>query len=286
VAQNAPAETGTKKGIDIFGIVAIVGGLFMVLGSWIAFEHGNPSSLAQPSPPIIVFGGTFAALFIAFPPAVVLNFPKLLGKALTIHTEDPVLVVQTFVRLAERARREGLLSLEEEAQGLPSEFMRNGIQEVVDGTPLEQIQLLLETEISSMEERHKLGADVFEQGGGFAPTMGIIGTVLGLMSTLGSLSTAGTESLGESIAVAFIATFMGILSCNFFWLPIAKRLRRKSEEEVAYYRMIVEGILAIQAGDSPRVVGAKLEGFLPPHEKARLRAAEQSGSAATAAAAA
>jgi chemotaxis protein MotA len=284
VAQNPPASSGTKKGFDIFALVGVFGGLLGVMGSWIAFEHGNVASLAQASPPIIVFGGTFACLLIAFPPAVVFNFPKYLMKALTIHQEDPVVVVQTFARLAERARREGLLSLEEEAQTLPSAFMRNGIQEVVDGTPLEQIQLLLETEIECMEERHKLGADVFEQGGGFAPTMGIVGTVLGLMSTLGSLADSGTEQLGESIAVAFVATFFGILSANFFWLPMAKRLRRKSEEEVAYYRMIVEGILAIQAGDSPRVVGAKLEGFLPPAQKARLRAAEQSGSFATAAA--
>jgi chemotaxis protein MotA len=283
VAQNQPASTGTQRGFDVFTIVGVVGGLIGVLGSWIAFESGNLAALAQPSPPIIVFGGTFACLLIAFPAPVVLAFPRYLRKALFVEREDPVVVVQTFVRLAERARREGLLSLEEEAQTLPSEFMRNGIQEVVDGTPLEQIQLLLETEISSMEERHKLGADVFEQGGGFAPTMGIIGTVLGLMSTLASLSTSGTETLGEHIAVAFVATFFGILSANFFWLPIAKRLRRKSEEEVAYYHMVVEGILAIQAGDAPRLVGAKLEGFLPPAERARLHAAEQGATAAAAA---
>ena len=283
MAQNAPAGSGTHKSFDIFGVVGIVGGLIGVLGSWILWEHGNIGALLAPSPPIIVFGGTFAALFISFPPQVVLGFPNYLRKALFIEQEDPVAVVQTFVRLAERARREGLLSLEEEAQTLSNEFMRAGIQEVVDGTPLEQIQLLLETEIGAMEERHKLGADVFEQGGGYAPTMGIIGTVLGLMSTLGSLAESGTEQLGESIATAFIATFMGILSCNFFWLPLAKRLRRKSEEEIGYYRMIVEGILAIQAGDAPRLVGAKLEGFLPPHEKARLRAAEQAGAVTAAA---
>ena len=283
MAQNAPASSGTHKSFDIFGVVGIVGGLIGVLGSWILWEHGNIGALLAPSPPIIVFGGTFAALFISFPPQVVLGFPNYLRKALFIEQEDPVAVVQTFVRLAERARREGLLSLEEEAQTLSNEFMRAGIQEVVDGTPLEQIQLLLETEIGAMEERHKLGADVFEQGGGYAPTMGIIGTVLGLMSTLGSLAESGTEQLGESIATAFIATFMGILSCNFFWLPLAKRLRRKSEEEIGYYRMIVEGILAIQAGDAPRLVGAKLEGFLPPHEKARLRAAEQAGAVTAAA---
>jgi chemotaxis protein MotA len=283
VAQNQPANTGTQKGFDVFTLVGVLGGLAGVLGSWILWENGKIASLAQPSPPVIVFGGTFACLLVAFPAPVVLAFPKYLAKAFFVEKEDPVFVVQTFVRLAERARREGLLSLEEEAQTLPSQFMRNGIQEVVDGTPLEQIQLLLETEIAAMEERHRLGADVFEQGGGFAPTMGIIGTVLGLMSTLASLSTAGTESLGEHIAVAFVATFFGILSSNFFWLPIAKRLKRKSEEEVTYYRMVVEGILAIQAGDAPRLVGAKLEGFLPPAEKARLRTAEQ-GATATAAA--
>jgi chemotaxis protein MotA len=275
-----------KARVDLGTPIGIVLGLVAVVGSWVVFEGGSLAALtANVSPMIIVFGGTLMCLLIAFPLPVVLNLPRYLRKAFMDDAEDPVVIVRTFVRLAEKARREGLLSLEEEARAIPDEFLRNGIQEVVDGTPPEEIKDLLEAEIAEMEARHRLGADLFEQGGGFAPTMGIIGTVLGLMSTLGSMAHEGTESLGEHIAVAFIATFFGILSSNFVWLPLAKRLRRKSETEVAYRRMIVEGILGIQAGSPPRLVGAKLESFLSPADRARLRRGGEPGGAAAPAAA-
>jgi chemotaxis protein MotA len=238
---------------------------------------------ANASPFIIVLGGTVLTLTIAFPLPTVLKFPKFLLKSMQNEAEDPLEVLATFRQLAEKARREGLLSLEDQAQQIENEFLRQGIQEVVDGTPPEQIQVLLETRIGEMEARHREGIALFEQGGGFSPTMGIIGTVLGLMSTLGSLAEAGTEQLGESIATAFIATFIGIMSANLFWLPLSQRLRKKSEEEASHLRMLVEGILAIQAGDAPRLVQTKLEGYLSPADKRRaqrLASGTPSGAAA------
>lgn len=277
MAQTAPAHGATKK-FDPGVPIGLSVGIFMTIGAWILFEHGQISMLfGNPSPWMVVVGGTIATLMMAFPMHIVTKFPKYMGKAFFEEHEDPLVAVQTFVRLAEKARREGLLSLEDEAQNLESEFVREGIQEVVDGTPPEQIQELLEIRISEMEARHHEGMALFEAGGGFAPTMGIIGTVLGLMSTLGSLATAGTDQLGASIATAFIATFIGILSANLFWLPLAQRLRRRSHEEVQHRSMMVAGILAIQAGDAPRLVRTKLEGFLAPADKHRSQQAAQGG---------
>jgi chemotaxis protein MotA len=261
-------------------------GLVVMMGAFI-YEGGDPTSLVLPSPIMIVFGGTFCALFAAFPLPTVLRLPKVFSKAISSEHEDPLEAVQTFVRLADKARREGLLSLEDEASGLHDQFMKDGIQEVVDGTPPEQISELLEIRISEMEARHKEGFSMFEQAGAFAPTMGIIGTVLGLVVVLGGLANSDAGELGHAIAVAFIATLYGVMTANLFWLPIGGRLKRKSEEEVAHKRMIIEGILAIQAGDAPRLVRTKLEGFLSPADRVRSQqASERAGAGAAAPAAA
>ncbi|HEU5315057.1 MAG TPA: motility protein A [Chloroflexota bacterium] len=273
MAANPPA--GPKKSFDAFGIGGVLFGL-IAIGVAFIIEGGDLSSLVLPSPFIIVFGGTFAALLAAFPFPTVMKLGKVFQKALFAEKEDPLEAVQTFVRLADKARREGLLSLEDEAAALHDEFMKDGIQEVVDGTPPEQISELLEIRIAEMEARHKECFTMFLAAGGFGPTMGIIGTVLGLVVVLAGLATAGTDQLGHSIATAFIATLYGILSANIFWLPMGERLKGRSAEEVAHKRMIVEGILAIQAGDAPRLVRSKLEGFLSPADRKRsAQAAER-----------
>ena len=278
MAANPPG--GPKRSLDPFGIGGVLVGL-AAIGTAFIMEHGDLSSLVLPSPFIIVFGGTFAALTASFPLPTVMKLPKVLSKAMFVEKEDPLEAVQTFVRLADKARREGLLSLEDEAAQLHDEFMKDGIQEVVDGTPPEQISELLEIRISEMEARHKEGFTMFAAAGGFAPTMGIIGTVLGLVVVLAGLATAGTESLGASIATAFIATLYGILTANIFWMPMAERLKGRSNEEVAHKRMVVEGILAIQAGDAPRLVRSKLEGFLSPADRKRsTQAAERAAGGA------
>jgi chemotaxis protein MotA len=272
VAANPPA--GPKKALDPFGLGGVLIGL-VAIGTAFLMEGGDLASLVLPSPIIIVFGGTFAALCAAFPFPVVARLPKVFMKVLFTEHEDPLEAVQTFVRLADKARREGLLSLEDEAAGLHDHFMKDGIQEVVDGTPPEQISELLEIRIAEMEARHKEGFSMFLACGGFSPTMGIIGTVLGLVVVLGGLADADAGALGHSIAVAFIATLYGVLMANIFWLPIGERLKGRSLEEVSHKRMIVEGILAIQAGDAPRLVRTKLEGFLSPSDRVRSKQAAE-----------
>ena len=274
MAQNSPASPGPKSAFDIGTPAGLALGFGAIIVAFL-MEGGSIVALIQISAGLIVFGGTFATLLIAFPLKTVMGLPKYLAKAFFEVKDDPLVTVNTFVRLADKARREGLLSLEDEAQHLENAFVRDGIQEVVDGTPPERIQEILEIRIAEMEARHREGKEVFEGAGGFAPTMGIIGTVMGLVTTLSKLATAGTESLGESISTAFIATLYGIMSANLFWLPVAARLKRRSDEEVSHMRMMVAGILAIQAGEGSRAVRTILEGFLSPADVARLHSGSQ-----------
>src|SRR6185437_9061103 len=153
-----------------------------------------------------------------------------------------------------------LLALEQETDGLDA-FIKKGVMMVVDGSDPSLVRDVLEGEISATEQRHKKGIGLMEAMGGFAPTMGIIGTVMGLVNVLSHLD--DPSELGHSIAGAFIATLYGVLSANVFWLPIGERLKQRNKEEVALKTLAVEGVLSVQAGDNPRVVREKLEAFLP-----------------------
>ena len=284
MAETPAAAHGPKQSFDIGTPVGVLVGFALLIFAFV-LEEGKPATLISISSMVIVFGGTSMALTGAFPLPVVLRFPAFLRKCFFTDHEDAIVTIQTFKRLADKARREGLLSLEDEAQHLENEFLKDGIQEVVDGTPPETIRELMENKISEMQERHKVGKEFMANGGGFAPTMGIIGTVMSLVVTLGGLAEFGTEVLGEKISVAFIATLYGVMTANLFWNPMSNRLKLKSEEEVLHMNLMITGILAIQAGDAPRLVQTKLESFLTPAERTRLRSAgEGAGAGAPAAA--
>src|ERR1700753_1107751 len=173
--------------------------------------------------------------------------------------------VQQLVGFAEQARREGLLALDGQTAEIEDEFTRKGLQLVVDGSDPEWVREVLEAEIDGMIARHHEGAGPFEKAGGFAPTMGIIGTVMGLVHVLQNLSAPST--LGPAISGAFIATLMGVGSANVVYLPIANRLKQLSAQEVELRTLTLEGILSIQAGDNPRLVSEKLMSYVPPAER-------------------
>lgn len=214
---------------------------------------------------MIVFGGTIGATMVCFRLGDFLNLGKYLSVAIKENKMDLPELIREMVRYAEMARKEGLLTLEEMISNIHNDFLRKGIQLIVDGTDPGLVKEILEIEISYMEERHHTAALVFQSAGGFAPTMGIIGTVMGLVNVLANLS--DTSRLGPAISSAFIATFYGIFSANVFWLPIANKLKVGSKEEAAARQIIIEGILSIQAGEHPRVIGEKLTSFLPPSKR-------------------
>jgi chemotaxis protein MotA len=234
-------------------LIALLGGAMM--------EGTSPAKLVMVPAFVIVFGGTIGAALVSFPLSVALQLPKCLQIAIKEVHHDLTHVVDTFVKLSDRARREGLLALEQEASSLEP-FTRRGIQMVVDGSDPALVREILEADIDAMRERHRPGAAMLEAMGGYSPTMGIIGTVMGLVHVLENLSEP--DKLGPLIASAFLATLYGIFFANALFLPLGAKLKGKSGEEAHLKQLIVEGILAVQSGDNPRVVREKLDAYLPP----------------------
>jgi chemotaxis protein MotA len=248
--------------MDLATILGLVLG-FALITVVMILDGGSPAELfSAPQAILLTIGGALIATIISYPMSSLGKIPKWFMKAFFSKKENPVEVIDTLTKMADKARREGLLALEEESKKLENEFMRKGIMMGVDGVDASQVRAILETDIHHMEERHHSGIGFFEKCGGYGPTMGIIGTVMGLISVLQELDNPG--ELGHSIAVAFLATLWGILSANLIWLPLAGKLRSNSQEEVAYKQLVMEGILCLQAGENPRIVREKLMAFLPP----------------------
>ena len=256
--------------MDISTIAGLVVG-FGALALSVTLEGGSLGALWSVPAFIIVMGGTLGAALISFPKQYIIGLPKLIGQAFKEPkgAMSPVQVVSFFVELANKARREGLLSLEEEGAKVKDDFMRKGIQLIVDGVDPKVVREILETDAGLMGQRHLGGYSVLDAMGGFAPTMGIIGTVMGLVNVLGNLSEPG--ELGPAIAVAFIATLYGVGTANLLWLPLGSKLKRKSEAEVYLRELMTEGILSVQAGDNPRIVKDKLDAFLAPVQRKKAK---------------
>ena len=255
--------------MDLSTIIGIIAGFGSLLIGFI-LEGGSPASLGGLSAAIIVFGGTAGAVITSFPLSELKKFPQWIKTAFTSQSFGTTEAYETLVRFAEKARREGLLSLEQELETVTDGFTRSGLQLVIDGTDPEITREILESNIAVLEKRNKVGISAFEAAGGYSPTFGIIGTVMGLVMVLGNLS--DVEALSHSIAAAFIATLYGVASANLLWLPIATKLKMKDKAEVSAMEMVLDGILSIQAGENPSILKEKLkthiETILPSEEKA------------------
>ncbi|GAC1319881.1 MAG: flagellar motor protein [Chloroflexota bacterium] len=269
-------------------IIGLSVALLCILGAGVIESGGISIIIALINLPafMIVMGGTMGTVVTSFPLDRVTQMPKIIGAAFKMTSASERQLVNLFVGLAERARREGLLALETEAQSIEDHAIQKGVLLVVDGTDPELVREIMEADVASMSERHEGKYAIFEAAGGYAPTMGIIGTVMGLINVLSHLDQP--SELGHSIAGAFIATLYGILFANVFFLAIAQRLKQRNKEEVARRQLAVEGVLAVQAGDNPRIVRDKLEAFLPEHERGEAAAdgADADGAPAAAQAAA
>lgn len=243
--------------ITTIGGIAI-GMTALILG--ILTEGGQLGAYVGMSAAIIIFGGTIGATVASFPLSVVMNVPRLMIIAFTNQTYEIPTVIKQLVQFSERARREGILCLESELVNVKDEFLRYGLQLVIDGTDPELVRDTLQTKIAFTAERHHQGAAIFEAAGGYAPTIGIIGTILGLINVLSNLS--DPSGLGHSIALAFIATLYGVGSANIIWLPIGVKLKQKHKSEQIIKEIMLEGVLCLQSGDNPRIVEQKLKAFL------------------------
>ncbi|MCX7971132.1 MAG: flagellar motor stator protein MotA [Negativicutes bacterium] len=251
----------------IIGIIAAIIGV----GVGMVIKGVSPVALVNPAAILIIFVGTFAAVCNAFTMTEIKNWPKLFKKVIFKQPAmNRVEIVDTFADLAQIARREGILALESKAEELSEPYLREGLRMIIDGMDPEFVHDVLENEIHMMEERHRRGATVFSQAGSYAPTLGVLGAVVGLIAALSNM--ADTEALGVAIAAAFVATLFGIFSGYVLWHPFSNKLKVMSQNEVLTKRMYLEGILSLQAGDSPVALEAKLLMYLPIPEREQYTA--------------
>jgi chemotaxis protein MotA len=243
----------------IIGILLAFGALF----GMIKLEGVNIAGLLLPAPIILVFGATIA-IGIAGTTIkdAILSFKKIV-RAFTGKVVPPTAVIDEIVALAEKARSEGLLSLEQEAEKIDDPFMKGALQNIADGTDGEELRILLEDEMESRLAADRTASKFFMSLGGYAPTVGIVGTVVSLTHVLENL--AKPDELGHMIAAAFVATLWGLLSANFIWLPIGARLKKLADLDEARMTLLLEGVLAVQAGSQPRLLGERLRAMVPTH---------------------
>lgn len=246
--------------MDLGTVVGICIGMGLV---FVAILMGGGLLLFLDIPSImIVFGGVTAAILMSYPLPMAKAVPGIVAKAFMHKAPSPREILELIARYAEIARRDGMLALEEEAEKAPDEFLRKGLRLAVDGTDPELLGGILRLELKSLEDRHATGQDILKAGGSFAPAFGMIGTLIGLIQMLQKLD--DPSSIGGAMAVALVTSFWGSFLANCLFLPLAGKLKVRSNEEKMIRRLVIEGVTSIQAGDSPRIVKEKLQTFLSP----------------------
>ena len=252
--------------MDIATVVGIVLAFGLIV--WSILLGGSLSGFIDMPSVAVVIGGTMGALLINFPLPKFLSMINLFKKTFLFSLEEPDNVITKMVGYAERARREGMLALEEDSENETDDFLRKGLRLAVDGTDPQLLEKILETDVEQIENRHSEGAKILSAGGTFAPAFGMIGTLIGLVNMLSSLE--DPTQIGAGMATALITTFYGAVMANAVFLPLAGKLETRSKEEMVIKYMIIEGIMAIQSGDSPRIVEEKLKSFLSPTARKKV----------------
>jgi chemotaxis protein MotA len=258
--------------VDLATILGIVIAFVGILVGQ-AIEGGSVLQILQPTAAMIVFGGTLGATMIGFPLSVVKQAAADLMLFFKEENLDASAIIDEVIRFANKARREGIISLEKDAESVKDEFFKKAIMMAVDGSEPKELRQTMEVELQYMEERGEHSAKVYEAAGGYAPTIGIIGAVLGLIQVMQHLD--NIEEVGKGIAVAFVATIYGVASANIFFLPAAGKLKFKHRKKMILKEMMLEGTLGILEGQNPRLIEGKLTSFLD-EELQKLRA-EQTG---------
>lgn len=253
------------RGTTLLGILL---GIVSIFGAFL-LEGGTPGMLVLLPALIIVFGGTFAATIAGSTWEQVMRIPRLIALAVAPPYYEPRQLMEQIVQFAAIARRDGVLGLERYLAEIQHPYLRKLLQHSIDGMEPEALRQASELELEFLTARHQANINLFVKMGGYSPTMGIIGTVMGLIATLAS---AGGDPavLIRHIATAFIATMWGIFMANIVWLPIADKLRALHHEEVSLWRMMTEGVMAIQQGEPPSVVRLRLLASLPLRQQIRL----------------
>jgi chemotaxis protein MotA len=249
--------------VDFATIIGILGGFGLVIvavvsGGGLTWFLDGPSAM-------IVLGGTFGAALINYPLSDLLGVIKVAKNAFQGKKQQADVVINQLVEMSKICRREGLLALQTLIKQTKDPFLIKGISLVVDGLDPAHVSEILETELDFIGERHRLGAEIFTTLGNFAPAMGLVGTLIGLVQMLQQMNNPGT--IGPAMAVALITTFYGVILANLVFLPIAGKLKTRSSQELMLKQLIINGILSIQSGDNPRVLEQKLHSYIAPRER-------------------
>lgn len=249
--------------MDIMTILGVIIAFGSIILGYI-LSHGLLLALLKPTSALIVLGGTIGATFVSFPSKTIKKLPKIIGLAFKEKNFDLKQHISYFKEVSIKSRKDGLLSLEDELSGDLDPFIKNGLQMVVDGIDPSSVKSILNTKLDNLSSRHEDCIEMLTAAGGYAPTMGIVGTVTSLVIVLANLSDAA--KMGGEIASAFVATLYGLGSANLFWLPLASKLRELNKEEIIEKEMIIEAVLLIQEGVNPNTLVSKLVGYLPEDE--------------------
>jgi chemotaxis protein MotA len=256
-------DVATLAGL-VLAVGGIVGGLIL--------EKGKIQDITHLSPAIIVLGGTFGAVLVSMPMKFVVGAIKRLKQVILEQSQSPEVLIEEIIEYATKARKNGLVSLEEDASRVADRFLRKALTLAVDGTDLQEIRKMLELEIGLDEHHAEAEAKVFEAAGGYAPTIGIIGAVLGLIQVMKNLS--NIDEVGRGIAVAFVATVYGVGIANVFLLPAANKIKSRAHAELQMKELIVEGVAGIIEGLNPKLIRSKLEAYSHADAPAKTRASD------------
>ncbi|HUI56126.1 MAG TPA: flagellar motor protein [Bryobacteraceae bacterium] len=255
--SDAPAKPpGSKPDLSTLAGIAVA--LAGILGG-LLLEKGKIQDVAQTTAAMIVLGGTFGAVLVTTPLPVFLRACKGLANAFLEQASSIPATIDSLIRYATQARKNGIVSLETEAAGIADPFLRKALNLAVDGTDLQEIRKMMELDINLGELAGEAEAKVWEAAGGYAPTIGIIGAVMGLIQVMKHLE--DIKEVGHGIAVAFVATVYGVGSANIFFLPVANKLRARMRDAILLKDMTLEGIIGIVEGLNPTLIRAKLEAY-------------------------
>jgi len=249
--------------MDIATVLGVISAFGLVL---VAIFMGGGLGLFINVPALmIVVGGTVGATMINYPLKEVIGVLKVVQKALFTKNMPTDELIKKFLAFAGKSRKEGILSLEGDIKEVSDEFLKKGVQLSIDGLEPQEINNLLETELDFVRTRHQLGAEIFTTMGTFAPAMGMIGTLIGLVQMLQSMDDPST--IGPAMAVALLTTFYGSVMANIVFMPIAGKLRTRSKEEALAKELTIQGVISLSNGDNPRILEQKLYAFVPPNER-------------------
>jgi len=250
--------------MDKATLIGLVMGIGAVLGGQI-LEGGSLHSIMQFTAAVIVFGGTFGAVFLSYPFQNVLGAFRDIRIIIKEPVSDPAEIISQITKYANKARKEGILSLEKEIKNIQEPFLSKALTMAVDGVEPNTIRQAMETELEYLDEHGKVNSKVFKSAGGYAPTIGILGAVLGLIHVMENLN--DPSKLGAGIAVAFVATVYGVGSANLLFLPIATKMEMRHRHNMILKEMMLEGVVSVSTGENPRLIEEKLNSFLSGIEK-------------------